>query len=117
MPCRTVLFSGLQLAANFLGSTLPEGVAWEIEHSPTTRKLTTKTVYLMRMQKTTGMLERQIFQLQAKNGLVAKAKLFWSILTDRMTADVEWIRLPRSLWWLYRLLRPLRMMMKLRNAE
>lgn len=112
-----ILFAGLQLAASFLGSTLPEGVAREVERRPATGKLITKAANLMRTQKATGVLERHVFQIQAKDGLGAKAKLFWSILTDRMTADVKWIRLPRSLWWLYRLLRPFRMMMKLGNAE
>lgn len=112
-----ILFTGLQLAASFLGSNLPEGLAKEIERKPATRKLAAKAADLMRRQRATSVLERHVFQIEAKDGFGAKARLFWSILTDRMTADVQWIPLPRSLWGLYGLLRPLRMMMKLGNAE
>ena len=112
-----VLIAGLQLAANFLGSSLPEGVAKEVESKSATGKLATRAANLMQQQKAPGLLERHIFQIRAKDGFGAKAKLFWSILTDRMTADAQWIRLPEPLWWLYRLLRPLRMMIEIRNAE
>jgi hypothetical protein len=54
-------------------------------------------------------VSRYLFQLRAKEGVRGKVALAYSILMDRTAKDGHWIMLPRPLWWLYGLLRPLRM--------
>lgn len=56
-----------------------------------------------------GAVRRYLFQMRAKEGLRGKIALAYSILMDRTANDGSWIMLPRPLWWLYGLLRPLRM--------
>ena len=56
---------------------------------------------------------RYIFQLRARQALRGKITLASHIFTDRTTEDGSWMMLPRPLWWIYGILRPLRMMGKL----
>lgn len=113
----SILLTGLQLASSLLGAPLPEGLADEIQRSDLTAKLAAEVARRIKLQREPAQLERHVFQIQAKEGLPKKAKLFWALLTDRMMADAKWIRLPRPLWWLYRVLRPIRMVLKMGKAE
>lgn len=112
-----IVFVGLQLAVNLLGATLPGDVAAELEHIPATQELASAVERRMREQQSPGSLQRHVFQIQAKSGIGEKGRLLWSILTDRMAADAWWIHLPQFCWWLYRLLRPIRMVLKLGSTE
>ena len=109
-----VLFVGLRLAGSFFGASLPPRMA---ESIPGTEGLAAKIANQMRQQKVPEALDRHVFQIQAKDGAVEKFKLLWSILTDRMMADAHWVPLPRSLWWLYRVLRPIRMIVRRSSSE
>lgn len=113
----SILLTGLQLAASLFGAPLPEGLDGEIQRSELTGKLAAEVAHRMQQQEEPGLFERHVFQVQAKEGALEKVKLFWALLTDRMMADAKWIRLPRFLWGLYRMLRPIRMVVKMGKAE
>ncbi len=106
---RTML-TGLSLASDLLGAELPESVVKRIRADARVSLLAQRTIQnLQRGLNSQEPLSRYRFQMTAKQGLRSRIALAYSILTDRTAEDGSWIMLPRPLWWLYGLLRPLRM--------
>ena len=104
------MLAGLSLASTLLGAKLPESVVRRVRSDKTVLHLVETTVQnLQRNQSSQEPFSRYLFQMKAKQGLQKKIALACSILTDRTSQDGDWIMLPRPLWWLYGLLRPLRM--------
>ncbi|MGB0123005.1 MAG: nucleotidyltransferase family protein [Silvibacterium sp.] len=106
---RTML-TGLSLASGLLDAQLPESVVNRIRADANVSLLVERTAQnLQRQLDSPGPVSRYVYQMKAKEGLRKKIALACSILTDRTAEDGSWIMLPRPLWWLYSLLRPLRM--------
>ena len=100
---------GLFLASKLLGADLPEPVVRRIHADAAIAELAeTATHNLLRNVHAGEPVSRYVFQLKAKQGLWGKIALAYSILFERTAEDANWIMLPRPLWWLYFLLRPLR---------
>ena len=112
-----VLLVGVQLAVTLLGVNRPPGLSPQSLNDAIIVGLAARIAQRMRQHNLPGVLERHLFQLKAKDGPVEKMNLLWSILTNRMMADARWIRLPRPLWWCYRVLRPMRMALKLGSTD
>jgi Uncharacterised nucleotidyltransferase len=110
----SVMLTGLSLAAGLLAAPLPESVFRRIRADATVSRLVERTIRnLQNNLDASEPVSRYLFQLKAKAGLGGKIALAYSILMDRTAKDGKWIMLPRPLWWLYGLLRPLRMSGKL----
>ncbi|MFZ0662604.1 MAG: nucleotidyltransferase family protein [Acidobacteriaceae bacterium] len=104
------MWTGLALAHQLLGAALPGSAVGHIQADTTMRGLIERTTRELRQQQSSGEAARRyLFQMRAKKGLPGKTALAWSILTDRTAKDGLWLMLPPALWWLYPVLRPLRM--------
>ena len=109
---------GLALAHQLLGAPLPESAANLLRADRAVPAMVAEVVHNLRQAQDSGeAVSRYRFQMRAKSGLMGKAALGWNILTGRTAEDGLWLMLPRPLWWLYGVLRPLRMSRKfLRRA-
>jgi hypothetical protein len=106
---RTML-TGLSLASDLLGAELHRSIVDRIRADAGVSLLARRTIHNLRTcLNSQEPLSRYRFQMTAKQGLRSRIALAYSILTDRTAEDGSWIMLPRPLWWLYGLLRPLRM--------
>lgn len=108
------MLTGFSLASRLLGAELPASVARWIQNDTVVPRLVERTIRNLQQQQVSGEpISRYLFQIKAKQGLRGKVALACSIFIDRTAEDGSWIMLPRPLWWLYGLLRPLRMSRKL----
>jgi hypothetical protein len=108
------MLAGLSLASTLLGAELPESILSQIRADATVTRLVERSIRKLRKNVDPGeSVSRYLFQIRAKEGFRRKIALAYSILFDRTAEDGNWIMLPRPLWWLYPLLRPLRMILKL----
>lgn len=107
------MLTGLALAHELLGASLPTSAASLIHADPVVGRLADRTTRNLREGRDAGEgASRYRFQMQAKQGLYRKFLLALGILTDRTSEDGSWLMLPRPLWWAYGVLRPLRMVGK-----
>jgi hypothetical protein len=112
------MLTGLALASDLLGTELPSSIVSQIQQDPVVSQLARGAIRnLQNNVESTEATSRYLFQLRAKQSLRGKIALAYSILMDRTAKDGSWIMLPRPLWWLYGLLRPLRMSRKLIHRE
>lgn len=112
------MLTGLALASRLLEAPLPTAAVPLMHRDPAVARLAqTANLQLQQGHNPGEPISRYLFQLQSKDGLGGKLALLWSILADRTAEDAAWLTLPRPLWWLYALLRPIRMSSKfLRRA-
>lgn len=104
---------GLVLARDLLGASLPACSAELIDSDSAVARLAATAKWNLRMGKDPGEpVSRYFFQLRAKKGIRKKISLAIGILADRTSEDGDWMMLPRPLWWLYPVFRPLRMSSK-----
>jgi hypothetical protein len=104
------MLAGLSLASSLLGAKIPEPAIRCIYADVLVSRLAEQSKQELRSEAGSGQAARRyLFQMKAKKGLRGKIALAYSILMDRTANDGSWIMLPRPLWWLYGLLRPLRM--------
>jgi hypothetical protein len=108
-----VLLLGLRLALELLDAPLPEAVKKKIRDDPKLDALAAQSLTAIMDPIYRYDFKRLVFQIQVKEGLWAKLRLAFGLLTDRTDHDGRWLMLPRALWPLYRILRPLR---RLRQA-
>lgn len=109
---------GLWLASRLFDAPLPVAAVQLIEADAAVARLAERGILRLRQSRDPDEpISRYLFQLRTKQGLSGKLALVWSILTDRTDKDGSWLMLPRPLWWLYSILRPIRIGMKaLRRA-
>lgn len=108
------MLAGLVLARDLLGAPLPASVTGHMQADATAVRIAKRVTRNLSRQLHPGEgATRYIFQLRAKQALRGKIALASHIFTDRTTEDGSWMMLPRSLWWAYGVLRPLRMAGKL----
>lgn len=105
---------GLSLASTLLGAEISEPVLRHIRADALALRMADQAGQVLQREVPFGSaFGRYLFQMKAKAGLRGKTALAYSILMNRTAQDGDWIMLPRPLWWLYALLRPLRMGRKL----
>lgn len=103
------MLTGLVLAHNLLGAELPDAARAEVRADKAVSQLAAHSIRNLQSSREAGeTVSRYAFQWRAKAGLVRKLSLARKILTDRTELDGSWLMLPRPLWWLYPVLRPLR---------
>lgn len=108
------MLAGLVLARDLLGTPLPGSAGGLANSDPVVAQLAATAERNLRLGKDPGEpVSRYRFQLHAKKGGCKKMILACGILSDRTSEDGDWLMLPRPLWWLYAILRPLRMSRKL----
>lgn len=108
------MLTGLSLSSAMLGAEIPAPALRRIRADVLVPRLADQAIRELQSEPTSReAVRRYLFQLKAKKGLAGKIALAYSILVDRTPHDGNWIMLPRPLWWLYVLLRPLRMSAKI----
>jgi hypothetical protein len=108
------MLTGLALASRLLGADLPTTAAVRIKKNPLVEQLVERAIHILQTEgDSSSAVSRYSYQLKARRGLGGKIALAYSILVDRTAEDASWIMLPRPLWWLYGILRPLRIAGKL----
>lgn len=108
------MLTGLALASRLLDAPLPAAAVPLIQRDPTAARLAQTAIHHLQQGHSPGEpVSRYLFQVKSKDGLSGKLALLWSILADRTAEDATWLMLPRPLWWLYSLLRPIRMSSKI----
>ncbi|MGC2160263.1 MAG: nucleotidyltransferase family protein [Silvibacterium sp.] len=108
------MLTGLSLASSLLGAEIPSSAIHRIHADKMVSRLAEESRQDLQRESSSGEATRRyLFQLNAKQGLRGKIALAYSILMDRTAHDGNWIMLPRPLWWLYGVLRPVRMGRKL----
>jgi hypothetical protein len=105
---------GLSLASSLFGAEIPEPAARSIRADPLVSRLAEQVTQDLQRESSSGeAVRRYFFQMKAKEGWRGRIALAYSILMDRTANDGDWIMLPPALWWLYGLLRPLRISHKM----
>ncbi len=108
-----VLLLGLQLARELLGAQSPPAVTECIREHTALPRLAAQAVKKLEGHNPPGAVRQFVFQIDAKERWQEKLALVVGRLTNRTASDAKWIILPRPLWGLYTVLRPLRMVGKL----
>jgi hypothetical protein len=108
-----VLLLGLQLASDLLGAEIPHHVRQGMLQDAALPRLAARAVKKLEGPDLPGIVSLFVFQFEAKERWQEKVALVIGRLTDRTAGDGKWIILPKPLWGLYWLLRPLRMLGKL----
>jgi hypothetical protein len=107
---RTLL--GLFLAQDLLGTDLPEPVLAGIQADPMILRLAQgiKVRLFQYPRQELSPLDLRIFQNHLIEGLASKAKYFFGVTCSINTADLECVKLPKFLGFLYYAVRPTRLM-------
>jgi hypothetical protein len=108
-----VLLLGLKLAGDLLGAKFPGAVAVLIDEDKALPGLAANVVRRLAGTTSPGLVGQFMVEIEAKDSWHKKVALVFDRLTKRTKSDAELIMLPRQAWWLYRLLRPLRLFGKL----
>lgn len=112
------MLTGLSLASSLLGAELPASAAARIRADARVSQLVERTIRnLQTNQDPSESTSRYFFQMKAKQGLGGRIALAYSIVINRTAKDGRWVMLPRPLWLLYGILRPLRMSSKLLRED
>lgn len=103
------MLTGLSLASSLLDATIPQPALRAIQADPRISRLAQQAAQqLHSISASHEAVSRYLFQLRSKQGFRGKAALAWSIGMERTANDGNWKMLPRPLWWLYGILRPMR---------
>jgi hypothetical protein len=107
-----VLLLGLSLARELIGASLPDEVQGKIRDDHQVLVFTRQIMGNIAVRVSSSDLQRSLFQIRVKERPRDKIRLGFIILTGRTHFDGQWIMLPKVLWPLYRVLRPLRQFIK-----
>ena len=106
-----MLWLGLLLASELLGTTLPEQVLLRIQADNTAKALSQQVCDHLFDDPITG-LEKYFFIVKARERLLDKVWYFLSLIVTPTSKEWEFFPLPESLSFLYYLIRPMRLFIK-----
>jgi hypothetical protein len=116
ITCQRMLFLGLWLVKEQLGVQLPEAVCQSIRSDPTIIPLEVTVVgnLLADDPRRFGLVMGTRFQLRIRRRLTDRIRYITSLFTTPSLKDWAWVRLPPGLEVFYIILRPIRLISKLR---
>jgi hypothetical protein len=113
MGIKRILFLGLFIAKDLLNVSLPEKVLHHIEAEPMIKILARKVEQRMfRSNNSTSFLESCLFHLKAREHLRDRVRYCIQLTMNTTPRDWAFISLPPSLFFLYPLIRPIRLATK-----
>jgi hypothetical protein len=113
MGIQRIVFLGLFLAKDLLNVTLPEKIINHIEADPLVKILANKVKQrLFSHNNSPGIFKSSVFHLQARERLRDRIKYCVQFTIYTNPRDWEFIKLPNSLFFLYYLIRPIRLAVK-----
>ncbi len=107
-----VLLLGLRLTEMLSEAGLPEVVRAEIRNDSKIPGLADKVLAKITAWSSPGEVQRSMFQIRVKERLWDKLCLTFGLLIGRTHLDGQFIMLPKILWPLYWVFRPLRRLMR-----
>jgi hypothetical protein len=107
-----VVLLGLALGEELCGANLPDVVKAKIRADSRIFALKENILASLETRSRGGDVQRSLFQIRVKESTYGKIRLGWIILTCRTECDGRWVLLPKAFWPLYRVLRPLRQLIK-----
>ena len=116
---RRMLFLGVLLAKDLLDTPIPEEIRKEIESDPEVRKLATKVEegLFNRSGGSVGILKSSLFYLRIRERLRDRIRYCADLAITTTPGDWAFLKLPKSLFLLYFLIRPLRLIKKYGTGE
>jgi hypothetical protein len=111
---RRMLFLGLLLVKDLFETSIPEEIAKEIESEPEVRKLATKVEkgLFEKSNGSAGIFKSSLFYLKVKERLRDRIQYCTDLAMTTTPGDWAFLQLPRSLFPLYFLIRPFRLIKK-----
>ena len=111
---KRMLEVGLLLASELLGASLPERVSRDIYSDSSARVLATDIVQRLFEEPGTprGIIESSMFHMRMRERLRDRSRYCWRLAVTTTAGDWTAIKIPRPLFFLYYLLRPLRLAWK-----
>jgi hypothetical protein len=111
MGARRILLLGLSLAQQFFGYRLPPLIASAIDGDPMVSRLTAQVweYYLGVRQPGTSALQTTLFQSRSRERRTDRIRYWLRKVLAPNWEEIEWLPLPRALFRLYWLLRPVRL--------
>ncbi len=110
--CRRAVWLGLALAREVTKVPLPAEVVNAIDEDIETRRLVDLVLEWLERERGPSMTELTSLLLRLRKGPLEKARMLTRIVLTPSVADWRAIRLPASLAWFYRVLRPFRLLVK-----
>lgn len=107
-----MVFLGLRLASDLLGSQLPPAVAERVTGDSRTRALASKVTERLRAGASASAVDTALFYLRAFERTGQRARSLFGIFVQPTEAEYWALQLPPALYWLYYLFRPLRLTAK-----
>jgi len=111
---RRMLLLGLLLAKDLFDASIPEKIVKEIEFDSTARKLATKVEegLFRKSNGGSGILRSSLFYLKVRERLRDRIRYCADLALTTTPGDWALLKLPRSLFPLYSLVRPIRLIKK-----
>ena len=111
LGCQRMLFLGLYLAKDILGASCPDEIMQRIVGSPSVEKLAWQIKRALFDENDNGMpgIGNLLFYLRSKERLQDKIRYCQRLVTTISPRDWSFLPLPASLFFLYYLLRPVRL--------
>jgi len=111
---RRMLLLGLLLAKDLFDASIPEKIVKEIEFDSTARKLATKVEegLFRKSNGGSGILRSSLFYLKVRERLRDRIRYCADLAMTTTPGDWALLKLPRSLFPLYSLIRPFRLIRK-----
>ncbi|MDB9311738.1 nucleotidyltransferase family protein [Spirulina sp. CS-785/01] len=115
--CDRIFFLGLHITQTLLGCPLPPSIQTEIQQHPAILSLTETIQHTLTQSHIPShtLLQRAAFSLQLQPGPLNKLRFLSRLVFPINERDLEWVQLPRPLFFLYCPLRWVRLGLKYLN--
>ncbi|MBW4509594.1 MAG: nucleotidyltransferase family protein [Scytonematopsis contorta HA4267-MV1] len=123
LRCKRLISLALLLAVKLLQAPLPENVLKKLQSDSKMQSLIKKVIEQLFSEKQERQIEvhRTLFHIKTRENLIDKFQVFMSLMNysgwlQPTEKDLNFVRLPKSLYFLYYLIRPIRIFHKYQQS-